>query len=250
MAEPSFRAVKQELRQTRDTVAAFLRHRRAAVGEAATSSFVGNAGGSAQLPKPEHEPELLQGWTELHDQEAAFQQSKREKRKFEALAYGALLPDECSEEFKEAAHKAALKTDCLASAVWRARQRRDNILQPVQPSQQDFRGKKVFVCHECKSDSLYACLVDMEVTTCPTEADVIVVTSVLPKSMKKEGIVGSHACWCLLGNSHIFYPGLVQSWSGEVQWGGAFLAPGDGVRTFPRAAPCIDGVVGGCLYTA
>ena len=54
-----------------------------------------------------------------------------------------------------------------ASAVWRARQRRDNILQPVQPSQQDFRGNQVFVCHECKSDSLsYACLVDMEVTTC------------------------------------------------------------------------------------
>ena len=42
------------------------------------------------------------------------------------------------------------------------------------------------MCHECKSDSLsYACLVDMEVTTCPTEADVIVVTSVLPQSMNK-----------------------------------------------------------------
>ena len=137
-----------------------------------------------------------------------------------------------------------------ASAAWRARQRRDNILQPVQPSQQDFRGRKVFVCHECKSDSLYACLVDMEVTTCLTEADVIVVTSVLPKSMKKKVLWGAMLVGAYLVTSHMFYPGLVQSWSGEVQWGGTFLAPGDGVRTFPRVAPCIDGVVGGCLYTA
>ena len=221
MAEPSFRAVKQELRrrQTRDTVAAFLRHRRAAVGEAATSSFVGNAGGSAQLPKPEHEPELLQGWTELHDKEAAFQQSKREKRKFEALAYGALLPDECSEEFKEAAHKDALQTDRLASAAWRARQRRDNILQPVQPSQQDFRGKKVFVCHECKSDSLYACLVDMEVTTCPTEADVIVVTSVLPKSMKKKVLWGAMLVGAYLVTPTFFTLGSCKA--GVVKYNGA-----------------------------
>jgi len=40
----------------------------------------------------EHEPELLQGWTELHDKEAALQQPDQEKRTFEALAYGALLP--------------------------------------------------------------------------------------------------------------------------------------------------------------
>ena len=67
-------------------------------------------------PTLEHEPELLQGWTELHDKEAAFQQSKREKRKFEALAYGALLPDECSEEFKEAAHKVARSLNCVEGA--------------------------------------------------------------------------------------------------------------------------------------
>ena len=165
------------------------------------------------MPKPEHEPELLQGWTELHDQEAAFQQSKREKRKFEALAYGALLPDECSEEFKEAAHKAALKTDRLASVVWRARQRRDNILQPVQPSQQDFRGKKVFVCHECKSDSLYACLVDMEATTCPTEADVIVVTSVLPKSMKKKVLWGA-----MLVGAYLVTPTFLPWARAKLEW--------------------------------
>ena len=149
----------------------------------------------------------------MHDKEAAFQQSKREKRKFEALAYGALLPDECSEEFKKAAHKAALETDRAASAAWRARQRRDNILQPVQPSPQDFRGKQVFVCHECKSDSLYACLVDMEVTTCLTEADVIVVTSVLPKSMKKKVLWGA-----MLVGAYLVTPTFLPWAHAKLEW--------------------------------
>ena len=82
-------------------------------------------------PTLEHEPEFLQGWTELHDKEAAFQQSKREKRKFEALAYGALLPRSALRSSKRLRIRLH-----AASAAWRARQRRDNILQPVQPSQQ------------------------------------------------------------------------------------------------------------------
>ena len=107
------------------------------------------------------------------------------------------------------------------------------------------------MCHECKSDSLsYACLVDMEVTTCPTEADVIVVTSVLPKSMKQKKVLWG----AMLVGAYLVNPTftLGSCKAGVAKYNGAvrFLALGDGVRTFPRAAPCIDGVVGGCLYTA
>ncbi len=85
----------------------------------------------------------------------------------------------------------------------------------------------------------------------PTEADVIVVTSVMPKSMKKSKKV----LWgAMLVGAHLVNPTLTlgSCKAGVAKYNGAvrFLALGDGVRTFPRAAPCIDGVVGGCLYTA
>jgi len=84
----------------------------------------------------------------------------------------------------------------------------------------------------------------------PTEADVIVVTSVLPKSMKKKVLWGAMLVGAYLVTPTFFTLGSCKA--GVVKYNGAvrFLAPGDGVRTFPRAAPCIDGVVGGCLYTA
>ena len=85
----------------------------------------------------------------------------------------------------------------------------------------------------------------------PTEADVIVVTSVMRKSMKKSKKV----LWgAMLVGAHLVNPTLTlgSCKAGVAKYNGAvrFLALGDGVRTFPRAAPCIDGVVGGCLYTA
>jgi hypothetical protein len=53
----------------------------------------------------------------------------------------------------------------------------------------------------------------MEVTTCPTEADVIVVTSVLPKSMKKKVLWGA-----MLVGAYLVTPTFLPWARAKLEW--------------------------------
>ena len=136
-------------RRARNTEIAFLRARRTAVAEAASSAGIcgGGGDGAAGIPLPDQ-------WAPEQAAEVEFQQNKRQKRLVQALREGALRQPEVTPEL-QLASDACFARELVAERRRQAAQRQIAALAGVpgrQPQPSDLRGSAVWVAADIAAE--------------------------------------------------------------------------------------------------